>query len=467
MNRSALWLLVSCLPLGCSTPKPEPAVPENTAQSTPPPNAAVVVPSDASDALRSVAPDATLVVRLRGDKLRDGPMFGAVSGIKQALPQARQGLAIVQAACGFDPVEAIQEIVIAGKHRQRASAAEPLGRWNLDPRSASAALLLDRPADEALKCLGNFVPAKQREVGGNPALELPTGGVLQTHGNLLVYTPAAAAEPAAARIRKGAALEPGLQAVVDANRDATLLSYAKGENTLGLEWLSIAVSQPAGGLFAKGVGLADSPEDAAKVAEAIQAQVSRAEQRIRADSNTPAAQKLVDLLEEIHVERNGASLSAELVLDKDRAEQFFSEVLGALIADGMQRYVAAAKTAEARDNVMRIALALSDYARANRPPKKRFPPSAPLSPPEVPRGKPVDASASFDDQSWQAIGFAPRDPVYFAYEFITAPDGKSVEVIAHGDLDADGTQSKYSVKVTLENNEPKIDSTLQREHPFE
>ncbi|HEY6724482.1 MAG TPA: hypothetical protein VI197_10630, partial [Polyangiaceae bacterium] len=267
MKSLRTWTLLSlsalCLPLGCSSQKPEPETPASAPAALPEPNSAVPAKSEASDALRTVAADATVVIRVRGDRVRSGPLFGAISGMKNGIPQARQGLMLAQAGCGFDPIETIQEVVIGARHEHRSSPEDPLGRIQLDPTTATIALLLNRPAEDALTCLANFVPVERKTIANNPALVLPTGGVVQAYHELLIYTPGEQAEAAMARIQKAAPLDPELQATLDANPEAAALAFARGHNTLKLKWGSVAVAQPAGGFDLKAVGLAESPEDAA------------------------------------------------------------------------------------------------------------------------------------------------------------------------------------------------------------
>ncbi len=467
MTRFSPWVACWCLTLACQSPKPEPATPTHIAKPVPEPNSAVEPRGAASDALHVVADDATLVIRIQGSELRSGPMFGALTGLRDGIPQARQGLGIIQAGCGFDPLESIQEIVLSAKLQHRASQTEPLGRYNIDPRSASLALALDRPAEDVLRCIQNFIPVEQTDVLGNPAIRLPTGGLAQARRELLIYTPAARAEATAQRIRSGAPLSPGLQASVDSNPKAAFLAYARGPNPLSLKWGSLALSQPGGGFELKAVGLAETPEAASNVAQRLQEGIQQLKQELKAEVDSPSADQLAQIFDQAHIEQTGASLSVRLTLDKEQAERLFSEVLVGMAKEGVGKYQLAAKTAEARDNVMRIALALSDYARAQKPPKRPFPPSAPLTPAQVPQGRAVDATAGFEHASWKAIGFMPNEPLFYSYEFVTAPDGRSVEVIARGDLDADGEQSLYSVKVSMVGNEPKVDSEMKRERPYE
>jgi hypothetical protein len=433
----------------------------------PEPNSAVAAKSDASDALRAVDPNATFLLRVRGDRLREGPVFGAIDGLKQGIPQARQGLTILQAGCGFDPVQSIQEIVIAGDHHHSSDTQDPLGRMRVDPRTATAAILLDRPAEDALKCLQTFVPVQPTQVGDHKALMLPTGGVLLAQNELLIYAPEGQAEAASQRVASAAPLSPGVQATLDGNPDSMLLAYGAGNNGLDLKWASLSISQPAGGILVKGIGLAESAEAAEQVKQKVLAQLALAKQLIaQQTSGGEAGDQVGQILDKVSMESNEANVNLRLELDKTQAQQFFSEVVVALAKEGLVKYAMAAKTAEARDNVMRIALALSDYARANPAPKRRFPKSASLSPATVPGKSAVDPTG-FDHPSWKAINFAPRERVLYSYEFVTAADGNSVEVIARGDLDGDGQQAKYSVSVSIEGKDPKIAGQILKEQPYE
>lgn len=468
MTSLRTWTLLSlpalCLPLGCASQKPEPEAPPSTPVELPDPNSAIPAKSESSDALRTLTPDATVVIRVRGDQVRSGPLFSAITGMKNEIPQARQGLMLAQAGCGFDPIEAIQEIVIGARHEHRSSAEEPLGRIRLDPSNATIAVLLNRPAEDVLTCLANFVPVERKTIANNPALVLPTGGVVQAYDELLIYTPSDQAEAAMARIQKVAPLDPELQATLDAHPEAAALAFARGHNTLRLKWGSLVVAQPAGGFELKAVGLAESPEAAATLSAELQREVADAKAAV--ERQGPEFAPVGALVEKVQVQHQGNSVSVHLALDKQQAQAFFSETLVALAKEGVEKYASSAKTAEARDHVMRIALALADHARAKRA-RTPFPPSAPASPSVVPGRRPMDALPSFEHPSWKAIGFAPSGPVYYSYQFVTAADGKSVEVIAEGDLDGDGVRSRYSVKVTMVGAEPRIDPELARQNPYE
>lgn len=460
----ALSLSVLCLHLGCGSQKPEPETAASIPEPKTEPTSALPTKSESSDALRTVAKNASVVVRVQGDRLRSGPIFKAISGMREAIPELKQALMFVQAGCGFDPFEAVQELVIGAQHQHRSVPDEPLGRMQLDPSTATAAILLNRPAEDAITCIANFLPVTRKTIANNPALLLPSGAVVQAHHELLIVTPENEAEAALERIRKAAPLDPELQATLDANPEASMVAFARGQNSLSLKRGSFAIAQKDGAVDLKAVGLAESAEAATKLVASVEAQRSMAKQALTQEG--PQFEPVSELLDQVKVEQQEASVSVHLALDKTQAESF-SGLLLALATESAGKYALSAKTAEARDHVMRIALALSDHARAQRAPKAPFPPSAPASPAVVPGKRPVDAREAFEHPSWKAIGFAPRGPVLYSYQFVTAKDGKSVEVIALGDLDGDGKQSKYSVKVSMDGNEPRIAPDLVRQDPYE
>jgi hypothetical protein len=81
----------------------------------------------------------------------------------------------------------------------------------------------------------------------------------------------------------------------------------------------------------------------------------------------------------------------------------------------------------------------------------KFPPSAPPTPKDVPKGakfKPDDKTWSHP--TWKLLRFEMTQPMYYSYEVQTAPDGKSCVVRAHGDLNGDGKQSTFEMKLTID-----------------
>jgi hypothetical protein len=95
-----------------------------------------------------------------------------------------------------------------------------------------------------------------------------------------------------------------------------------------------------------------------------------------------------------------------------------------------------------------------DRSRAYYERFNAFPPSAPLTPPEVPcgpEGHRFDAS-EWQHPTWQALRFEPRDPHNYSYQYDamgTAPALRFV-VTAIGDLDCDGVRSTFQRGATVQ-----------------
>lgn len=82
----------------------------------------------------------------------------------------------------------------------------------------------------------------------------------------------------------------------------------------------------------------------------------------------------------------------------------------------------------------------------------RFPPSAPLTPPNTAcRGStPVEPSAGdWTHPTWKALDFVPGDPGRYQFAFVT--DGQKYTARAFGDLDCDGRYSTFERVGGLEN----------------
>ena len=86
--------------------------------------------------------------------------------------------------------------------------------------------------------------------------------------------------------------------------------------------------------------------------------------------------------------------------------------------------------------------------------------SLPAVPKDIPRGMKVQ-TAPEDWKAWQSIGFAVQGPQYYQYEVVAAPNGKSAEIIARGDLDADGQPSKLVLRVQLVDGVAKLDERME------
>jgi type II secretory pathway pseudopilin PulG len=120
--------------------------------------------------------------------------------------------------------------------------------------------------------------------------------------------------------------------------------------------------------------------------------------------------------------------------------------LTAIIVPSCIRSVRTSRTAEATENLERIARAAVTHLNEKKPLAP-----APLTPPIVPRGSPTaDPAGAWEHPSWQAVGFSLEDAHWYAYRLEV--DEVTVRVIAHGDLDGDGVLSTYERKLVREGN---------------
>jgi hypothetical protein len=124
---------------------------------------------------------------------------------------------------------------------------------------------------------------------------------------------------------------------------------------------------------------------------------------------------------------------------------------GSVLAVAVPEFVRglhASRLAEPIDGLKRVAVAAVAGAHGV-PAASAFPPSAPLTPAEVPRGVRVeDPPGTWDHPTWKALGFSLDHPHAFSFQFdSTSGDTRSTfKVTAHGDLDGDGVLSTFEVE---------------------
>jgi hypothetical protein len=99
------------------------------------------------------------------------------------------------------------------------------------------------------------------------------------------------------------------------------------------------------------------------------------------------------------------------------------------------------------DRLVSNAIAYSE----GRPQALSFPPSAPLTPAEVPRGvAATDPPETWEHLTWRSLGFSFEAPHRFAFQFDSAfdpqTDAMRFVATAHGDLDGDGVVSTFEVR---------------------
>ena len=137
-------------------------------------------------------------------------------------------------------------------------------------------------------------------------------------------------------------------------------------------------------------------------------------------------------------------------------------VLAALGIYGTRRYLAAAKTAEAKSSIGAIARG-ARYAFENEQPdgSHKLCGSAVSVPANVPSGTkymPATSGADFDtgdaDNGWKCLKFSMTHPIYYQYHYnrgagylapAVSPGPSGFEAAARGDLDADGVTSLFAI----------------------
>ena len=151
----------------------------------------------------------------------------------------------------------------------------------------------------------------------------------------------------------------------------------------------------------------------------------------------------------VELKRDGGHLEGAFDLREpplDQARDLGS--LAALGVFGVRKYLASAKSAEARNAVGQIA---KDYAAwwereelPARPKKTKKLASFPPVPKAVPRGTKYQSTPA-DWKLWAPLRFEMDMPQFYQYEVRAAKNGESAEIIARGDLNGDGKPSLFKV----------------------
>jgi type II secretory pathway pseudopilin PulG len=140
-------------------------------------------------------------------------------------------------------------------------------------------------------------------------------------------------------------------------------------------------------------------------------------------------------------------------------------ILSAVAMYALARYVRHGKTAEAMESITRLATGAADFynrSDANQPAgaspqavhaMRHFPAGSRVPVPEDPlsvRGRRYQSnSADWAVSPWRDLGFSIIQPQCYQYSFESqgAGQGAKAVVTAEGDLDGDGTRSKYTLVV--------------------
>ena len=200
------------------------------------------------------------------------------------------------------------------------------------------------------------------------------------------------------------------------------------------------------------------------------------EDKLRAATTTKnldadAAALVQQLGSKFFVSRAGTKLKIGLDLKESPKEQ--ARDLGMMAAIGtyaVRKYLAHAKSAEARFTIGRIAESYINYWNGKNaaPSAKRRLIALPAVPREVPRATKYQTTAS-DWKAWEPIKFTMEEPQYYQYEVRATSGGTAVEILARGDLNGDGKTSLFKLQLNVD---PKsrvlaVASSLEETDPTE
>jgi hypothetical protein len=349
------------------------------------------------------------------------------------------GISTLATLCGFQPLLSIDELFAT-------IWREPSDR----NRGWVAVARVEEPLERNVACLRALAPeAKETSLDGYRSWQLKKAFVVWKGGAFVV---ASSAFHAHAAITRMAHPEP-VAAQARAELAGVLLAASVAESdSFGLDALKVRwTGEPRGTKLVFQSRFAE--ESRAMRAETILRDGLR--QMLGSSASLdPAVQGLAErLVQDTRVNRDGAKLDVTFGLPQLAGQTATVERLTALSVRGVRQYTAWDLMGEARVAVFDIARALADYTTEQRGRGRpvRFPPSAPLLPDEVPYGKRVAPNPhAFSFPSWQDIHYTNDRPTFYACDFVTAKDGKSVVVRARGDIDGDGITSLFELDVRLD-----------------
>lgn len=133
-------------------------------------------------------------------------------------------------------------------------------------------------------------------------------------------------------------------------------------------------------------------------------------------------------------------------------------LLGAILAIAVPacvREMHASKLVEATNGLERLGKGATAHAETNA--SEPFL-SAPLTPANVPRGKPeVDPPGAWDHPTWKAYDFrAAPEGASHAFSFEANATKSEVTLRARGDLDGDGQTSTFEIKASSDSSGARV-----------
>jgi hypothetical protein len=429
----------------CSRPAPAPVAPP----LPPPPAPRPLVVLDAAGA------DDDFLLYANGARLRDELLRDLLDAVGSIRVDLRVELKSFEARCGFQPLLVVDEL-LAGV------------RWASALPAGSVVLRIERPLEDAERCVKALVPeAQEVTFDGRRSFQLPGGFVTSARSDLLVIA-TSAAEARTKIQRMEHPLAPPLPSR-PAFEGAMMAGQMQANNPFGVASGSLRWDAVGSGTRLSAHATFREEETARSIERVLSEALLQA--LGSSASMDPSVHDVgTALVQGTTVKRTGPDLELNVDAPSLRGQGNVVARITSLAARGARAYVAAARMAEARDAVYKIARALADVVERERRlgQKMRLPSSAPLVPADVPYGKTAKVTAeSFSHPSWRAIGYSVEGSVHYATDFVTAPDGKTAVVRARGDIDRDGVTSLFELDVRIDRHGTVFIGPIIRERDAE
>jgi hypothetical protein len=439
------------VPLALSLAACSPAI------TTPPPATPIAVsPPVASEARAAIAPasaassallagvpaNAFFVARINGKVLRAAPIYATAMRSIQAFPMAQARIDDFNARCGLSLLDAIDEIVLA----------------RIGTGDDEDVTLARVHADDAavLRCVTSLLHGKPATIGQDPAVRFEPDHVAVVVEGITIVGTEANVTAAIKAIRAHDAVVPKPARPLDLGPSAVASFALSGPGIGGVSSGAGVFEMDESHLALRADGRVASADEATRLVQQAHATIdgAKAELGIAPDGSGEALQAY---LSRVKVSADGDHVHAEMDMGGGaQAQTALVGTLSAVSIYAIRQYLIQAKLSEAKNTVGAITRGLMSYmemedATGHRP--KRFPPSAPPTPANVPSGnKYVPDASTWSHPTWKAIRFEMVSPTYYSYEVITSKDGHTATVRAHGDLDGDGKLSTIERTVTIGKN---------------
>ena len=126
---------------------------------------------------------------------------------------------------------------------------------------------------------------------------------------------------------------------------------------------------------------------------------------------------------------------------------FCSGIMAAIGIPAFNKYLKQTKSSEAALNLREIA----DLVSSHKVAKGKLPPATEVTPATSccdSGGKCPLVAKEWNVPGWKDIGYTPWKPGYYRYQL--TKDGESMIISAFGDLDCDGIESHFKIKVSAD-----------------